>query len=108
MSEWKPIESAPKDGTDFLALIPWQRKHHQMVGCFAPDGKFHSWPGRSVYAPTHWQPLPAPPATLDPRDPDPSREGMFRDHSCARCQSGAKPCVNGDPRRCEFPRARND
>jgi hypothetical protein len=60
-SPWRTMETAPRDGTDFLALIPWQRKHHQMTGCFARDGKFHSWPGRLVYHPTHWQPLPEPP-----------------------------------------------
>lgn len=47
-------------------------------------------------------------STVDPRDPDPSREGIFRDHNCSRCQSGAKPCVNGNPNRCEYPHARND
>lgn len=58
--EWRPIETARR-GKDFLALIPWQRKHHQMVGCIAPDGKFRSWPGRIEYHPTHWMPLPPPP-----------------------------------------------
>lgn len=58
---WMPIETAPKDGTDFLALCSYQRKHHQMVGCFAPKGTFVSWPGRWDYRPTHWQPLPKPP-----------------------------------------------
>lgn len=58
---WQPIETAPKDGSDFLALCEYHRKHHQMVGCFAPDGKFRSWPGRNHYHPTHWMPLPAPP-----------------------------------------------
>jgi hypothetical protein len=58
---WKDISTAPKDGTDFLALIPWQKKHHQMVGYFAPDRKFRSWPGRIIYEPSHWMPLPEPP-----------------------------------------------
>lgn len=65
-SSWQPIETAPKDGTDFLALCEYQRKHHQMVGCFAPNGKFASWPGRNNYHPTHWKPLdpgPAHPST---------------------------------------------
>ena len=56
---WRPIETAPRDGTDFLALCEYKRKHHQMVGCFAPNGKFASWPGRNNYHPTHWMPLPA-------------------------------------------------
>lgn len=47
-------------------------------------------------------------AARDPRDPDPSRTGIFRGHNCWRCQSGVKPCVNGTPDRCEYPRARND
>jgi hypothetical protein len=45
---------------------------------------------------------------IDPRDPDPSREGIFRNHNCHRCQDGTKPCVVGAPHRCEFPHARND
>jgi hypothetical protein len=48
------------------------------------------------------------PQALDPRDPDPTREGIFRDHNCWRCQSGAKACVRGTPNRCEYPHARND
>jgi len=59
---WRPIATAPRDGTDFLAALEYKRRHHQMVGCFAPDGKFHSWPGRHVYEPTHWMPLRPPPA----------------------------------------------
>jgi hypothetical protein len=55
---WLPIDAAPRDGTDFLALAPFRQKHHQMVGCFAPSGKFVSWPMRLPYEPTHWQPLP--------------------------------------------------
>lgn len=57
-SGWQPIETAPRDGTDFLALCTYQRRHHQMVGCFARDGKFRSWPGRHIYYPAEWQPLP--------------------------------------------------
>ncbi|MFA7308374.1 MAG: hypothetical protein WC026_17085 [Hyphomicrobium sp.] len=47
-------------------------------------------------------------AKLDPRDPDLSRPGIFRDHNCYRCDSGKKPCVVGNPSRCEYPHARND
>lgn len=45
---------------------------------------------------------------VDPRDPDPSREGIFRDHNCWKCGSGARPCANGSPNRCDQPQARND
>lgn len=44
----------------------------------------------------------------DPRDPDPTRDGIFRNHNCAGCADGSRPCREGDPRRCSWPRARND
>lgn len=47
-------------------------------------------------------------APLDPRDPDPSRPGIFRDHNCSYCQSGKSPCIQGNPNQCEYPHARND
>lgn len=51
----------------------------------------------------------ANPAQLaDPRDPDPSQDGIFRDHNCWRCDNGTKPCVIGNPHKCEYPHARND
>ena len=34
--------------------------------------------------------------------------GMFRDHRCWKCDDGTRPCVSGDPRQCDYPRARND
>lgn len=46
--------------------------------------------------------------TSDPRDPDPTKRGIFRDHNCARCGDGAQPCVQGHPHQCEYPHARND
>jgi len=44
----------------------------------------------------------------DPRDPDPTKEGVFRDHNCWKCKDGALPCTNGNPRNCENLHARND
>jgi hypothetical protein len=64
---WKPIETAPKDGTDFLAFCTYGRKHHQMVGCIARDGRFRSWPGRAAYNPDYWMPLPLAPLTNQQR-----------------------------------------
>jgi hypothetical protein len=47
-------------------------------------------------------------AAPDPREDDPSREGIFRSHNCWRCEHGAKPCAQGGWHRCNNPRARND
>ena len=46
--------------------------------------------------------------SLDPRGPDYAREGIFRDHNCWKCNSGANPCATGNPHQCEYPHARND
>jgi hypothetical protein len=48
---------------------------------------------------------------LDGREPDPTRDGIFRDHNCWRCRSGELPCATQKPGReylCEYPHARND
>lgn len=50
----------------------------------------------------------SPALRLDPRDPDPTRDGIFRNHNCWRCNHGAKPCPFGHPNQCEYPHARND
>jgi len=58
--KWQPIETAPKDGTRFLACNPdgiivigkmINGKH------FAAD----SWAGVKNTVASHWMPLPAPP-----------------------------------------------
>jgi hypothetical protein len=64
---WKPIETAPKDGTPVLvaaAGCPW----HPMLchfegswGSLNPDMSFTALADQ----PTHWMPLPEPPATDD-------------------------------------------
>jgi hypothetical protein len=38
----------------------------------------------------------------------PGVTGIFRDHNCAYCDSGKKPCRQGHPNRCDYPHARND
>ena len=76
-SGWLPIESAPKDGSTVLAIledsqdtgmvytIEWR---DEMAKEEIKDGKGigwrHSWDSyffSGFDAPTHWQPLPAPP-----------------------------------------------
>ena len=69
MSEWKTIDSAPKDGAKILASavgdgwsaynIVWWRWHK--------NGKTGSWHTTgSTWLPTHWMPLPAPPEADQP------------------------------------------
>lgn len=71
MTEWQPIETAPKDGTRVLAV--WGQHGVQII-------RWHSWEARPEYfvragacwkpddhmcplnvEPTRWQPLPSPP-----------------------------------------------
>lgn len=79
MGEWKPIETAPKDGTlirvkgnegpygvtswegEALWHIPtnWNKKS----ATWCSEGKAVLW--LAGYRPTHWQPLPAPPEQED-------------------------------------------
>jgi hypothetical protein len=67
-SEWRPIETGPKDGTDVLLYAP-DAKPSVRVGHYVVDGPTGSghW---FVYAavltcremaPSHWMPLPEPP-----------------------------------------------
>jgi hypothetical protein len=48
------------------------------------------------------------PARIDPRDPDPSREGMWRYNNCSYCDNGRKTCKQGKHNHCSNPHARND
>lgn len=64
MSEWKPISTAPKDGTLIFALnehdftrAPWRYECMWNGVCWY-HGYGDSWP---VRPPTHWMPLPEPP-----------------------------------------------
>ena len=59
MSEWKPIESAPRDGTEFLAY--WFNSKTYGICHMAKDGEWSDECDHSTSAPTHWMELPEPP-----------------------------------------------
>jgi hypothetical protein len=68
MSEWQPIETAPKDGTRILALI--RQSDYIKILHWEPDSsyertkypEYHQWfDGYTHWIPSHWMPLPSPP-----------------------------------------------
>lgn len=85
MSEWQPIETAPKDGTKFRGLVDedaismfWHEGFGEFVSSYrrmtmAPgytiDGAAYKDHSPEVHKPKFWQPLtlPAPP-TLPPNE----------------------------------------
>lgn len=71
VDEWLPIESAPKDKGQSRMLLAWADgtveqgmflKNETWQG-FRPES-LRPWPNGQ---PTHWRPLPAPPAALAPK-----------------------------------------
>jgi hypothetical protein len=75
VTEWQPIETAPKNGTAFLGYFPgragyWARQDVQPVYWLASseDGRWMSpVSGHETDRPIHWMPLPPPP-TETPHD----------------------------------------
>lgn len=61
MSEWQPIETAPRDGSKVLAYDPGWCGGTMAIARWW-DGEFRTGnlPGEEMY-PTHWMPLPPPP-----------------------------------------------
>lgn len=64
---WQPIETAPRDGTRMLL---WVRGHLVMLGSWAGHGAYSGaafWSNNVpiVPQPTHWLPLPQPPAQAE-------------------------------------------
>jgi hypothetical protein len=60
--QWRPIETAPKDGTAILlghecaAFSGWWDDEYEWV-----DGETSMFGDLTSYEPTHWMPLPQPP-----------------------------------------------
>ena len=65
MNEWQPIETAPTDGTYFLALYIPDGKRHLIpkygVGCKTQLTGDLVWDWGWAMHPTHWMELPPPP-----------------------------------------------
>jgi len=61
MSEWQPIETAPKDGT--MILVCWAGSGmHPIVSRWLLRSMAWTHPfNKPVNPPTHWMPLPEPP-----------------------------------------------
>lgn len=63
--EWRPIETAPRDGTPILGF---NGAAQTVVAWWAPGGGYWNLVACGAYAedgewtPTYWQPLPAPPS----------------------------------------------
>lgn len=61
--EWKPIETAPKDGT--AILVYWRFDTHKFIhpAIFIAGLWVHDWDRDESVAlePTHWMPIPEPP-----------------------------------------------
>ncbi len=92
MSEWQPIETAPKDGTEILAYVVQEPDDYtDAVG--APEGwanvdigrfdMFGEWAGQWAGVPTHWMPLPDPPQ--QPRD-----QSVLRGHAETDDETGQR------------------
>lgn len=66
MSEWQPIETAPKDGTPILVACPYSSgvavENVRWIDRPRARGwRFHNYGPALGVQPTHWMPLPEPP-----------------------------------------------
>ena len=72
MSEWQPIETAPKDHRTILGFgteriySPARPHVYSMMWLFGDWTDPHE--SEAKYNPTHWMPLPAPPITATASD----------------------------------------
>ncbi|MCV6799333.1 DUF551 domain-containing protein [Achromobacter ruhlandii] len=99
---WKPIESAPKDGTEILA---WRSDCGQFIASYTSADSFpmtqdelDAWDEETLFAkdwftqwpqayrlegievPTHWMPLPAAPGSVSPSAPGDAQDERSPTH----------------------------
>jgi hypothetical protein len=66
-SDWRPIETAPRDGSKFLATDGVRYSDARWptgmaCGRWEGNGDSARWVGSTLWpSPTHWMPLPDPP-----------------------------------------------
>ncbi len=77
MTEWKTIDSCPRDGTVVAVYLPWVRQvrtghyskgHSRWMVHWSPSQKAFLY-----REPSHWTPLPAPPSIENDRATDAER-----------------------------------
>ena len=73
MADWRPIETVPRDGSDFLAYYPeadGDGAFMEVVSWFETPKELNAGPWtRGGVDPTHWRPLP--PGPHDRTEPKP-------------------------------------
>ena len=70
--DWKPIETAPKTSKNILVWTPENKCTSLVVWADTrtPQRWEHAFGGsRLIDEPTHWMPLPAPPAPASEKEP---------------------------------------
>ena len=70
MSEWQPIETAPQDTRVLVFMLPWADDDFDDGVALVARRTVAGWrrddSDDEFHAFTHWQPLPAPPASPSP------------------------------------------
>ena len=73
--QWQPIATAPKDGTAVLLCWPFWCPRRPTIGVFGLHGVQQWFAPETLEGdgdgPTHWMPLPAPPAPRRSDAPEP-------------------------------------
>lgn len=66
-SQWQPIETAPRDGSDIqVSIFKWNDprfgRKTVIANCDSDqDDEWYDDDGDKIHQPTHWMPLPKPP-----------------------------------------------
>jgi hypothetical protein len=71
VERWQPIETAPKNTTVLVWAVDMGWAASGPVVAWDRGKGWHSQPGCYTLRPTHWQPLPDPPALSSAQEPTP-------------------------------------